>query len=47
MVSDIGTSTVTEASVDGNLKGAVVKQYPLAANSSTIDNAIVSLPSNE
>ncbi|CAG7851977.1 SubName: Full=Uncharacterized protein {ECO:0000313/EMBL:CCA66684.1} [Serendipita indica DSM 11827] len=46
-LTDIGTSTVTEASVDGNLKGAVVKQYPLAANSSTIDVAIASLSSND
>jgi hypothetical protein len=33
--------------VDENLQGAVVKQYPLSANSSTIDNAIASLPNNE
>lgn len=46
-LTDIGTSIVTEASVDANLQGAVVKQYPLTANSSTIDNAIASLPAND
>jgi len=40
-MTDIGTSTVTEASVDPqSLKATIVRQYALAPGSATIDDAI-------
>jgi hypothetical protein len=42
-MTDIGTSTVTEAVVNDDLSAKIVKQYPLAVNSSTIDNAIATI----
>ncbi|KZT33634.1 hypothetical protein SISSUDRAFT_1065978 [Sistotremastrum suecicum HHB10207 ss-3] len=42
-LTDIGTSTVSEVQVDGNLKGSIVKQYPLAPNSATIDNEVATV----
>ena len=46
-VQDIITSTVTEVKVDDKLVGSIVKQYPLAAGSGTIDNAIATINGNE
>jgi len=37
MMSDIGTSMITEVNIDDNLKAKVVKQFPLDANSSLLD----------
>jgi hypothetical protein len=45
-LTDIGTSTITEVNVDKNLKGTIVKQYPQAANSATIDNDIATVGQN-
>ncbi|KDR66290.1 hypothetical protein GALMADRAFT_148035 [Galerina marginata CBS 339.88] len=45
-LTDIGTSTITEVNVDANLKGTIVKQYPQAANSATIDNDIATIGAN-
>jgi hypothetical protein len=42
-LTDIGTSTVTEVSVNDKLAGSIVKQYPLAADSGTIDNAVATI----
>jgi len=46
-LTDIGTSTVTEVKVDDNLTGSIVKQYPLAKGSATIDNAIATIGGND
>jgi len=46
-LTDIVTSTVTEVKVDDNLAGSIVKQYPLAAGSGTIDNAIATINGND
>ncbi|KIM84850.1 hypothetical protein PILCRDRAFT_371885 [Piloderma croceum F 1598] len=46
-LTDIKTSTVTEVNVDDNLKGTIVKQYPQANNSATIDNDIVTIGGND
>jgi hypothetical protein len=46
-LTDIVTSTVTEVKVDDNLTGSIVKQYPLAADSGTIDNAIATINGND
>lgn len=46
-LTDIGTSIVTEISIDNNLKGKIVKQYPQGAKSATIDNDIVSIGNND
>jgi hypothetical protein len=46
-LTDIITSTVTEVKVDDNLAGSIVKQYPLAAGSGTIDNAIATINGND
>ncbi|KDR69366.1 hypothetical protein GALMADRAFT_77472, partial [Galerina marginata CBS 339.88] len=45
-LTDIGTSTITEVNVDNNLKGTIVKQYPQAKGSATIDNDIATIGSN-
>jgi len=45
-LTDIGTSTITEVNVDQNLKGTIVKQYPQAAGSATIDNDIAAIGNN-
>jgi hypothetical protein len=45
-LTDIGTSTVTEVNVDKNLKGTIVKQYPQAPGSATIDNDIAQIGNN-
>jgi len=45
-LTDIGTSTITEVNVDKNLKGSIVKQYPQAKGSATIDNDIASVGGN-
>jgi len=45
-LTDIGTSTITEVNVDKNLKGTIVKQYPQAAGSATIDNDIATIGAN-
>jgi len=37
---------VTEVNVDNSLKGTIVKQYPQANNSATIDNDIVAMGGN-
>lgn len=42
-LTDIGTSIVTEVSVDAELKATVVQQYPQKANSATIDNDIAKI----
>lgn len=42
-LTDLATSTVTEVSVDSELKGQVVKQYPQGEGSGTIDNDIVTI----
>jgi hypothetical protein len=44
---DAGSSAIIETSVSSQLQGSIVKQYTLAANSSTLDNAIASLPTKE
>ncbi|KAJ3501360.1 hypothetical protein NLJ89_g9371 [Agrocybe chaxingu] len=46
-LTDIITSIVTEVDVLGDLSGSIVKQYPLAPGSATIDNAIAALPTND
>jgi hypothetical protein len=46
-LTDIGTSTITEVNVDKNLKGSIVKQYPQAAGSSTIDNDVATIGQND
>ena len=46
-LTDIGTSIVTEVSVDDNLEGKIVKQYNQTAGSATIDNDIASVGGNE
>lgn len=46
-LTDIKTSTVTEVNVDNNLKGTIVKQYPQANNSATIDNDIATIGGND
>jgi len=46
-LTDILTSTVTEVKVDDSLQGSIVKQYPLAAGSGTIDNAIATINGND
>jgi len=45
-LTDIGTSIITEVNVDANLKGSIVKQYPQAAGSATIDNDIATIGNN-
>ncbi|KDR79513.1 hypothetical protein GALMADRAFT_223700 [Galerina marginata CBS 339.88] len=45
-LTDIGTSTITEVNVDANLKGTIVKQYPQAPGSATIDNDIATIGAN-
>ncbi|KAI0718023.1 hypothetical protein C8T65DRAFT_99979 [Cerioporus squamosus] len=42
-LSDIGTATITEVRVDGNLQASVVKQYPQTAGSGTIDSDVVTV----
>src|SRR5271154_1034159 len=44
---DAGTSIVTEVNVDQTLKATVVNQYPLGANSGTIDSTVASVGNNE
>lgn len=46
-LTDIKTDIVTEVAVADDLSGKIVKQYPLAPGSATIDNAIASLPGND
>ncbi|KAF8182609.1 hypothetical protein BJ912DRAFT_977802 [Pholiota molesta] len=46
-LTDIGTSTITEVNVDANLKGTIVKQYPQAAGSATIDNDVATINGND
>lgn len=46
-LTDIGTAMVTEVNVDANLKGTIVKQYPQAAGSGTIDNDVATVGQNE
>ncbi|GLB40423.1 hypothetical protein LshimejAT787_0802940 [Lyophyllum shimeji] len=46
-LTDIGTATVTEISVDNNLKGTIVKQYPQGQGSGTIDNDIATVGNND
>jgi len=45
-LTDIDRSTVTEVNVDKNLKGTIVKQYPQAAGSATIDTEIATVGDN-
>ncbi|KAF4623301.1 hypothetical protein D9613_002396 [Agrocybe pediades] len=45
-LTDVGTSTITEVNVDENLKGTIVKQYPQASGSATIDNDVATIGSN-
>ncbi|TFK40375.1 hypothetical protein BDQ12DRAFT_494990 [Crucibulum laeve] len=42
-LTDVGTATITEVNVDNNLKGTIVKQYPQANGSATIDNDIATV----
>jgi hypothetical protein len=46
-LTDIGTATITEVNVDANLKGTIVKQYPQAAGSGTIDNDVATVGQND
>lgn len=47
-MTDIGTSTVTEVNVDKQtLKAKIVKQFPLAPGSATIDDAIGTIQGND
>jgi hypothetical protein len=46
-LTDIGTSLVTEVSVDKNLKAKIVKQYQQAMGSATIDTDIATVGSQE
>ncbi|KAF5313069.1 hypothetical protein D9619_003029 [Psilocybe cf. subviscida] len=46
-LTDIGTATITEVNVDANLKGTIVKQYPQAAGSGTIDNDVATVGKND
>ncbi|KZT33637.1 hypothetical protein SISSUDRAFT_395537 [Sistotremastrum suecicum HHB10207 ss-3] len=42
-LTDVGTATVTEVKVDQNLRGSIVKQYPLGAGTATVDNGIATV----
>ncbi|KAI0756058.1 hypothetical protein C8Q80DRAFT_1264165 [Daedaleopsis nitida] len=42
-LTDVGTATVTEVSVDDNLQPTIVKQYKQVAGSGTIDNDIATV----
>jgi len=46
-VTDIGTSQVTEISLDANLKPSIVKQYPQGDGVATIDNDIATVGGND
>ncbi|KAF7316830.1 hypothetical protein HMN09_00416200 [Mycena chlorophos] len=46
-VTDIGTSEVTEVSLDDNLKPSIVKQYPQGNGVATIDNDIATVNGND
>ncbi|KDR76703.1 hypothetical protein GALMADRAFT_96414 [Galerina marginata CBS 339.88] len=46
-LTDLGNSTITEVNIDSNLKGSIVKSYPQAIGSGTIDNAIASIGGND
>jgi len=46
-VTDIKTSKITEITVDKDLKGKVVMQYPQTENSGTIDDAIGTIKGND
>ncbi|KAK7692236.1 hypothetical protein QCA50_003861 [Cerrena zonata] len=46
-LTDVGTSTITEVSVDKSLKGKIVKQFPQANNSATIDNDVATIGKHE
>ncbi|KAF7312261.1 hypothetical protein MIND_00239100 [Mycena indigotica] len=46
-VTDIGTSQVTEISLDNNLKPTIVKQYPQGDTVATIDNDIATVGGND
>jgi len=46
-LTDIRTDIVTEVAVADDLSGKIVKQYPLAPGSATIDNAIATLSNND
>uniref|UniRef100_A0A8H7Y8Z6 3-carboxymuconate cyclase n=1 Tax=Psilocybe cubensis TaxID=181762 RepID=A0A8H7Y8Z6_PSICU len=45
-LTDIGTATVTEVNVSKNLTGSIVKQYPQAKGSATIDNDVATVGKN-
>ncbi|KAI9064800.1 hypothetical protein FKP32DRAFT_1569191 [Trametes sanguinea] len=42
-LDDVGTGTVTEVHVDGNLKASIVKQYPLGSTAGTLDNDVATI----
>ncbi|OSD04791.1 hypothetical protein PYCCODRAFT_1433130 [Trametes coccinea BRFM310] len=42
-LDDVGTGTVTEVHVDGNLKASIVKQYPLGSIAGTLDNDVATI----
>ncbi|KAI0358021.1 hypothetical protein OH77DRAFT_1421289 [Trametes cingulata] len=42
-LSDANTAIITEVHVDSNLKGSIVKQYPLGPNAATIDNDVATI----
>ncbi|KAI0342855.1 hypothetical protein BDW22DRAFT_1329877 [Trametopsis cervina] len=42
-MTDIGTSKVTEVSIDSNLKATIVKQYQQTENSATTDDEVATL----
>lgn len=44
---DAGASIITEVNIDQNLKGKVVKQYPQAVGSATLDGSITSVGGKE
>ncbi|KAI0369194.1 hypothetical protein BV20DRAFT_946629 [Pilatotrama ljubarskyi] len=46
-LTDVTTSILTEVAVDGNLKGSIVKQYPLGPGAGTIDDTIATINGND
>jgi len=42
-LTDVGTGTVTEVHVDGQLQGSIVNQYPQGNGSATIDNDVATI----
>ncbi|KAI0784264.1 hypothetical protein C8Q75DRAFT_724765 [Abortiporus biennis] len=46
-LTDVQTSIVTEVAIDQNLQGSIIKQYPQANGSATIDNDVANIGNND